>query len=89
MKGQPIPVAVFIEVYGAVGLHVFEDGRDPQSFSSPSTATVTLRHHGGELPVAFDLAAAADAAAAPKANSRRLWRASRLRSTPATASSPT
>jgi hypothetical protein len=54
-------VAVFVEIYGAVGLHIFEDGRDPQSFSSPATATVTLRHEGSELRVAFDLAAAADA----------------------------
>ena len=54
-------VAVFVEVYGTAGLHVFEDGRDPQSFSSPATARVTLRHGGGELPVEFDLAAVADA----------------------------
>ena len=53
-------VAVFVEIYGTVGLHVFEDGRDPQSFSSPASVTVTLRHDGGELPVVFDLAAAAD-----------------------------
>ena len=54
-------VAVFVEVYGTAGLHVFEDGRDPQSFSSPATARVTLRHGGGELPVEFDLAAVVDA----------------------------
>ena len=54
-------VAVFVEIYGCVGLHVFEAGRDPQSFSSPAAATVTLRHDDGELPFRFDLAAAADA----------------------------
>jgi hypothetical protein len=54
-------VAAFVEVYGAAFLHVFEDGRDPQSFSSPATALVALRHAGGELPVSFDLGAAAGA----------------------------
>lgn len=54
-------VAVFVEIYGTVGLHLFEDGHDPQSFSSPARALVTLHHDGAELPVEFDLAAAADA----------------------------
>lgn len=54
-------VAAFVEIYGTIGLHVFEEGRDPQSFSSPAAVTVTLRHDGEELPVSFDLAAAADA----------------------------
>lgn len=54
-------VAAFVEIYGTVGLHLFEDGRDPQSFSSPATAIVTLSHEGNELRVAFDLAAVADA----------------------------
>jgi hypothetical protein len=56
-----VTVAAFVEVYGAAFLHVFEDGEDPQSFSSPATAMVTLRHDGLELSVSFDLAAAADA----------------------------
>ena len=54
-------VACFVEVYGTAGLHLFEEGRDPQSFSSPATVTVTLPHDGEELSVTFDLAAAADA----------------------------
>jgi hypothetical protein len=54
-------VAVFVEIYGTCGLHVFEDGRDPKSFSSPATAMLTLSYGGEEFPISFDLAAAADA----------------------------
>lgn len=54
-------VAVFVEIYGTCGLHVFEDGQDPQSFSSPATVVVTLHYDGAERTVTFDLAAAADA----------------------------